>query len=183
MLWSKEHLRSEAEPSELWSESSYLMFTFYTLLRRQSFYFFPFLPSVGVLYCLNMWLSWRSPDTDSWKELWLCKVLSITNSLRSPSTSHPEGPDPLNSGPWLLSRSPQKATVNEAALEKSSCVIAAAALYFSQRGSGAYFGVRWGPTSCRPCIFFSLSALHCSWRCGPAEEGPRGHSSQMQSLL
>lgn len=62
-------------------------------------------------------------------------------------------------------------SLGEVQLCDSSCC-----LVLSQRGSGAYFGVWWGPTSCRPCIF-SLSVPFTALGGGPAEEGPRGHTA------
>lgn len=68
---------------------------------------------------------------------------------------------------------PQKATVNEIFLEKSSCVIAAAALC-SPKGKVRPVLGRDGTNSLQALHFLCLSALCCSWRGGPAEEGPKG---------
>ena len=68
---------------------------------------------------------------------------------------------------------PQKATVNEVFLEKSSCVIAAAALCSPKEKVGPVLGcdeTNW----LQALHFLCLSALRCSWRGGPAEEGPKG---------
>lgn len=76
---------------------------------------------------------------------------------------------------------PQKATVNEVFLEKSSCVIAAAALCSPKGKVGPVLGCD-GTNWPQALHFLCLSALRCSWRGGPAEEGPEGCVAAKYSL-